>query len=248
MAVLGKFIIDLRLDGYHFCLLANNGQLLYDSTGFASEEGVMKGIETFKKACEGNDFVIYQDKFGRFRFVLNKRYIGEDYKERAQCEKVTASVQRFAKDSVVVPYTPDPEKEQAYAEAKANAKTGKDIDWEAVKNEPVAPSGKFEVEEEGDGYHFSLLANNGQLMFYSRSYATEKSCVEGIRTFQKAAYIGNFIIDQDKFDRYRFVLRSGSGVIVYIGESYTTRDRALKSVESVKKFARSATIVFPYRG
>ncbi len=244
-AVQGKFVVDLRLDGYHFSLVANNGQLLYESIGFASEDSVIKGMDTFKKACDENDFFIYQDKFGRFRYVLSKRYTGENYVNRSQCEKVIASVQRFAKNSVIAPYTADPEREAAYAEARASIKSGKDIDWDAVNAEEITPLGKFEVEEEEDGYHFSLIANNGQLMFYSRSYTTEKGCVDGIRTFQRAAYIGNFIVDTDKFGKFRFILRSGSGIVVYVGESYTTKDQAQKSAESVRKFARSARIVFP---
>ena len=46
--------------------------------------------------------------------------------------------------------------------------------------------GKYRVDcVYGDLYQFYLYANNGQLLYESREYASKKSCLEGIETFKK---------------------------------------------------------------
>ena len=48
--------------------------------------------------------------------------------------------------------------------------------------------GKYRVDcVYGDLYQFYLYANNGQLLYESREYASKKSCLEGIETFKKKA-------------------------------------------------------------
>lgn len=240
----GKFEINLTVSGYRFFLIASNGQLLYESNGYTSLDGAQKGIETFKNAVPNGVFVVDEDKFGRFRFILNKRYAGENYTTKAACEGSIDSVKKFSQTAVLMPYIIDAAAEKAYAESMKARKNLKEIDWTEIEKAEaeVKPSGKFEVVKASDGFHFDLLANNGQLLYASNGYASYKSIVEGIKNFKKTVYTGTFLVDEDKFGRFRYILRGATFNSTYIGESYTTRQACEKIIQSVKKFVKSAVM------
>ena len=240
----GKIEFDLRVDGYHFEVSAINGQLMYESQGFASLDTALSGFETFKKALETGTATVYQDKRKLWRFVINKRYVGEGYKTRAQAEAAIESVKRDALLGAVCDCVEDPEEKAAFAAAKKNFNKGTGVDWDEVLKAPAKTFGKFEINGRVDrGYYFSLFANNGQLLFCSRYYASEDSCEDAITTFKKACHLNNFFIDKDKFGNWRFVLKGAGAGVCYYGESYSTKDAAQSSSESVKKFAMTAKIV-----
>ncbi len=240
----GKIEFDLRVDGYHFEVSAINGQLMYESQGFASLDTAESGFETFKKALETGTATVYQDKRKLWRFVINKRYVGEGYKTRAQAEAAIESVKRDALLGTVCECVEDPEEKAAFAAAKKNFNKGTGVNWDEVLKAPAKTFGKFEINGRADrGYYFSLFANNGQLLFCSRYYASEDSCEDAITTFKKACYLDNFFIDKDKFGNWRFVLKGAGAGVCYYGESYSTKDSAQSSSESVKKFAMTAKIV-----
>ena len=240
----GKVEFDLRVDGYHFEVSAINGQLMFESQGFASADTAMAGFETFKKALETGTTSVYQDKRGLWRFVINKRYVGEGYKTRAQAEAAIESVKRDALLGTVCDVEEDPEEKAAYAAAKKSFNKGTGVDWDKALKAPAKTFGKFEITGREDrGFFFTLYANNGQLLYCSRYYASDDSCEDAITTFKKACYLNNFFIDKDKFGNWRFVLKGTGAGICYYGESYATKDAAISSSESVKKFAMSAKIV-----
>ena len=119
------------------------------------------------------------------------------------------------------------------------------INWKRIeKAEATAEKmGKFEICKEDDDYCFYLVANNAQVLYSSRLFSNESACRRGIDSFKKAAYVGNFFVDCDKFNRYRFILKNIGSAPAFIGESYTTRQGCEKSIESVKKFIVTASIV-----
>ena len=243
--VLGKYEICLRSEGYCFSLIANNGQLLYDSFGFSSVEGAKAGIETFKKAVKEGNFFASGDKFGRYRFILNKRYQGQNYSTKAACESSIKSVIRFADTTKIIELEPTPEELADYEQSLTEQKKATDIDWEAVaKEEENTPRlGTFEsYEDENGDFRFYLVANNKQILYTSSIYASASTVRNAIDNFKKAVYIGNFVIGKDKFGKFRYILRSSNSV-TYVGESYTTETQAKKSSESVKRFVKSATIL-----
>ena len=241
----GKIDFDLGLDGYHFYILANNNQIMFESQGFASLDTLQNGLETFKKALDTGIASVYQDKNKNYRFIINKRYVGEGYKTRAQAEAAIESVKKFTANGKVLEYVEDPEKKAAYEAAKKGMKKApKDFDWDKALAVPAKTSGKFTITElEDRGFFFSLAANNGQILYTSRFYSSADSAADAIITFKKAAYLGNFFIDNDKFGNFRYILKGGNGSIVYYGESYSSKDSAISSSESVKKFAASAKII-----
>ena len=240
----GKYEFELEVDGFHFYLVANNGQVLFDSPSFTTLVGALKGIETFKKTVAEGEFVVRADKYDRYRFVLARKYYGENYTTKDQCQKCAESVKKFANNARIIRYTPTKEALAAFEAAKVSKRTPDEIDWKAVeKIEANTPKmGKFEICKEGDQYAFYLLANNGQILYSSRCYATEAACRKGIESFKRAAYVGNFFVDRDKFGNFRYVLKNIGSAPAFIGESYDNKPQCEKIIESVKKFIISASI------
>ena len=242
---IGTYEVRLCIDGYRFMLIANNGHLLYESVGFASQEGVLSGIETFRKTVADTPYIVTNDKYGRYRYVFNKRYQGENYANRERCASAAESVKRFAADAKLHIVPPTEEEIAAYTESKKNMRSAKDVDWEDVARQEseAKKMGKFEVIcEENVGYRYVLIANNGQVLFTSAIYTSAAGALKGIDSFKKAVYIGNFYIDCDKFGRYRYIIR-GQGNSTYVGESYESKAQAESSEASVRKFVVCANII-----
>ncbi len=247
---IGKYTIQLSLQGYCFTLSANNGQILYESFGYTSVEGAAIGIDTFKKTVAAGKFHVSGDKYGRYRFILNKRYQGPNYPSKIACEKAIKSVQRFANNSKIVIVDPTEEELQQYNEVVQESKKDKDVDWEALNQEyALLPRlGSFEISVNEDGaYQFCLIANNKQILYTSVLYANLITVKKGIENFRKAVCLGTFFVEMDKYKRYRFILRV-SNTVTYVGESYTTKASALSSIESVKNFVKTARIVLVKNG
>ncbi len=242
--VVGKLNYYLTESGYYFSLDANNGQELFVSYSYTSLDGAMKGFETFAKAVKEGKFIVIQDKNGRFKYILNKKYQGPNYKNRPACENSIASVKKFAQSYKVNIIEPDEDTKKAFAEYLEELKKSKDIDWDQIaKEEASTPkSGSFEIEEGEDGFRFYLYANNRQILYSSNIYSQAKTCVSGIDAFKKAVYGGVVVIEKDKFGNYRYILRN-STTVTYAGESFNSEASARSSFESVKRFVKSATIV-----
>lgn len=242
--VVGKLNYYLTQSGYYFSLDANNGQELFVSYSYTSLDGAMKGFETFAKAVKEGKFIVIQDKNGRFKYILNKKYQGPNYKNRVACENSIASVKKFAQSYKVNVIEPDEETKKAFAEYLEELKKAKDVDWDQIAKEEAATpkSGSFEIEEGEDGYRFYLYANNRQILYSSNIYTQANTCRNGIDAFKKAVYSGVVVIEKDKFGNYRYILRN-STTVTYAGESFNNEASARSSYESVKRFVKSATIV-----
>ena len=240
----GKYEFELEVDGFHFYLIANNGQVLFDSPSFTTLIGALKGIETFKKTVAEGSFDVRADKYNRYRFILARKYYGENYDSKDQCQKCVESVKNFANNARIIRYTPTKEALTSFEAAKIAKRTPDDIDWKAVeKNEENTPKmGKFEICKEDGQYAFYLLANNGQILYSSRLYASENACRKGIDSFKRAAYVGNFFVDRDKFGNFRYILKNIGSAPAFIGESYDNKPQCEKIIDSVKKFIVSASI------
>ena len=240
----GKYEFELEVDGFHFYLIANNGQVLFDSPSFTTLLGALKGIETFKKTVAEGEFDIRADKYNRYRFVLARKYYGENYTTKDQCQKCAESVKNFANNARIIRYTPTKEALAAFEAAKISKRSPDDIDWKAIEKieASTAKMGKFEICKESDQYAFYLLANNGQILYSSRLYATEAACRKGVESFKRAAYVGNFFVDRDKFGNFRYVLKNIGSAPAFIGESYDNKPQCEKIIESVKKFIVTASI------
>ncbi len=241
----GKYEFDLEVDGYHFYLIANNGQVLFDSPSFTTILGALGGLKTFQKTVSEGKFEIKVDKYNRYRFILANKYYGENYTTRDQCQKCVESVKNFASNAKILRYAAKKESIDAYEMARNSKRTPDDIDWKAVERAEAQAQklGKFEIcQEDSKHYCFYLIANNGQILYSSRYYASESACRNGIDSFKRAAYVGNFFVDRDKFGHYRYVLKNIGSAPSFIGESYDNKSQCEKIIDSVKKFIVSASV------
>lgn len=240
----GKYEFNLEVDGYHFYLSANNGQVLFDSPSFTTLLGALNGIKTFKKTVATGNYTLRVDKYKRYRFIFANKYYGENYTTKEQCTKCAESVQNFANNARIIRYKPEKEDLAAYEAAKTAKKLPEDIDWVAVEKaeKEATKMGKFEINREDDSYCFYLTANNGQILYSSRCYANESACRKGIESFKRAAYVGNFFVDRDKFGNFRYVLKNIGSAPSFIGESYDNKPQCERIIESVKNFIVTASI------
>ena len=184
------------------------------------------------------------DKYKRYRFILANKYYGENYTTREQCVKAAESVRNFANNAHIIRFTPTKEELIAFEKARITKKTEKDIDWNAIARAEAATAkrGKFEICREQNEYCFYLLASNGQILYSSRFYANENACRKGIDSFKRAAYVGNFFVDRDKFGHYRYVLKNIGSAPAFIGESYDNKPQCENIIQSVKNFIVTASI------
>lgn len=105
--------------------------------------------------------------------------------------------------------------------------------------------GKLEIcNSDLGGYTYLLRANNGQLLYESKTYKSTASCVEGAKSFIEAVKVGMFKVRVDKFNRYKFILKSPtSSNIIYVGESFDNERSCLSNIDSVRRFAEVSEIV-----
>lgn len=138
--------------------------------------------------------------------------------------------------------TEEPEvaaEEPAPAKKKAEAKVEEPVEENDEADKPKVV-GKYTIEDTGYAYQFHLYANNGQLLYESREYASLNSCKGGIATFKKNVADCEYRIDVDKNGGYKYIFKKGNSI--YIGETYSTAKAAERSAESVKRFAQVSEI------
>lgn len=247
--IAGKFtIINSSIGGFRYALIANNGQLLYESRDYKSKNTCVSAVEKFCAAVNENNFAVKKDKFDRFKFVLrpknnsNTVFIGESFKDRTGCLSNIESVKRFVfASSPIVDRT-----SEDYAAESTTYEVPQEI-VDAVSQKKGMP-GKWEICQSNDdvptAYEFLLFANNGQLLYESKEYKTRSSCKSGINTFIDTVKNGCFIVDADKAGRYKFVLRSNKqgSQAEYIGQFYRNLDACQSSINSVYKFALLSSV------
>jgi uncharacterized protein YegP (UPF0339 family) len=154
------------------------------------------------------------------------------------------SVRNFANNAHIIRFSPTKEELKNFELARITKKSADDIDWNAIARAEAAAAkrGKFEICIEQKEYCFYLLASNGQILYSSRFYANEAACRKGIESFKRAAYVGNFFVDRDKFGNYRYVLKNIGSAPAFIGESYDNKAQCENIIQSVKNFIVTATI------
>jgi uncharacterized protein YegP (UPF0339 family) len=242
--IAGKFaIINSCIGGFRYALIANNGQLLYESRDYKAKNTCINAVERFCTAVKESTFSVKKDKFDRYKFVLrptnnaNTLFIGESFSDRTGCLSNIESVKRFVSaNSPIVDRTKDD-----FACESSIYEIPEDIK-NAVANK-VGMHGKWEIQEVLDGgqrvFEYLLFANNGQLLYESKEYKSYASCKSGMYTFMDTVKNGSFIIDADKAGRYKFILRSNKAgsQAEYIGQFYRSQDACQSSINSVYKFA-----------
>lgn len=107
----GKFIITYKPESnpirpYNFALVANNGQLLFESEPYKVKPRE-NSIAAFKRNVKEGTLIVDADKNGTYRFKLfsvkgSLIGVGETYKSRQACESSILSVKRFAETATLI--------------------------------------------------------------------------------------------------------------------------------------------------
>ena len=229
-------------ESYFFELLASNGEKLLSSEEYTSFAGAQKGIQTHKANILKNNFRICLTKKGDYIFKLlnGKGFLlctGENYPTQMRCEKAIESTKRFAETAIVdenihdlIIQLPPEDNEEAPVESE-NGYTGK---W--VISSEISPKGE-------QIYYFELFASNGEKLLSSEEYTTYNGVINGINTHKNNIERNNFRISLTKRGDYIFKLLNANDQLLCLGEHYKTRRRCENAVDSVKRFAKTASIM-----
>lgn len=189
---------------------------------------------------ENNDNFV-DDSWGKAKINLKpKKAQKEETTEEPEvaAEEPAPAKKKATKKKAEVTEEAAPAK-KAPAKKKAAAKVEEPVEENDEADKPKVV-GKYTIEDTGYAYQFHLYANNGQLLYESREYASLNSCKGGIATFKKNVADCEYRIDVDKNGGYKYIFKKGNSI--YIGETYSTAKAAERSAESVKRFAQVSEI------
>lgn len=189
---------------------------------------------------ENNDNFV-DDSWGKAKINLKpKKAEKEETTEESEvaAEEPAPAKKKATKKKAEVTEEAAPAK-KAPAKKKAEAKVEEPVEENDEADKPKVV-GKYTIEDTGYAYQFHLYANNGQLLYESREYASLNSCKGGIATFKKNVADCEYRIDVDKNGGYKYIFKKGNSI--YIGETYSTAKAAERSAESVKRFAQVSEI------
>ena len=100
------------------------------------------------------------------------------------------------------------------------------------------------VEEGANGFHFSVHAQNGQIVLSSESYTSKAGAWNGAFAVQDAAKLeGAFEIKTATDNRFYFTLTAENGQIVGVSQLYTTKSAAQSGITSVKSVLGSLDLL-----
>lgn len=132
------------------------------------------------------------------------------------------------------------------SETKSSAIIGSDkVEQNTVNAQPSKKVylGRWKICQEDDGFIAILTASNGGMLLKTEKYKSLSSVKNGIETIKKNVDGGNFAISIDKYGHYRFKLFNVSNRLICVSEDYSSKSKCESGIESVKRFAKTATII-----
>ena len=233
----GKLIVYKDGNNYRYVLKASNGELLCTSETYVSKQSVSSAIETLKNNVENGVFSVYEDKHGRFQYLLSAKnnriiIVGEIYSTRKNCLSAIESVKKFAATADII-YSDEDIKEH-YNILEEN------FDANEVE---AAPNGKIEVLEDDGKFYYVLKASNGVLLFTSKTFSSQKTCLTNIENFKQLLSLNNFKIYMDKNKIFVFKIYNKVNALMIVGEHYDSLAKCKSALTSVIRFGKEAKII-----
>ena len=104
--------------------------------------------------------------------------------------------------------------------------------------------GKFVVTKNDRGqFHFSLKANNGQVILSSQEYSSKAACENGIESVRtNAADDSKFERKEAKDGRPYFNLKAANAQVIGSSQMYSSEDAMENGIASVKTNAPDASV------
>ena len=214
--------------------------MLFRSPAYVQPEEPAPVEEKHYIEPENNDNFV-DDSWGKAKINLKPKKAQKEEKTEepeVAAEEPAPAKKKATKKKAEVTEEAAPAK-KAPAKKKAAAKVEEPVEENDEADKPKVV-GKYTIEDTGYAYQFHLYANNGQLLYESREYASLNSCKGGIATFKKNVADCEYRIDVDKNGGYKYIFKKGNSI--YIGETYSTAKAAERSAESVKRFAQVSEI------
>lgn len=103
---------------------------------------------------------------------------------------------------------------------------------------------KFRITlQKNSEYHFSLVADNGEIILSSEGYTTKDSCLKGIESVKKnSPEPGNYSVSESKDGKFYFTLKAANNKIIGTSETYNTLDSLNAGIASLQKNGPRATV------
>lgn len=103
----GKIEVNKEGTKWRAVLKANNGELLFVTSDYATKANLLSGLEIIRKEVENGHFIVHRDKQNRFQYHLlaangTPLIIGETYAKKDAVFSAIDSVRRFASSAVLV--------------------------------------------------------------------------------------------------------------------------------------------------
>ncbi len=111
------------------------------------------------------------------------------------------------------------------------------------ENEKRRYTGKWKISQEDEGFIATLTASNGGTLLKTEKYKSISGVKNGIETIKKNIDGGNFAISVDKYGHYRFKLFNVSNRLICVSEDYSSKNKCESGIESVKRFAKTDTVI-----
>ena len=168
----------------------------------------------------------------------------EPVEKKSKAKTQTKTVQKQAVESEpnknVEPLKDTSTKEVAKSSDKKPVQKKKPVQQTTKKQ---AYTGKWKIKKEDTKFYSELTASNGGLLLRTETYTSLTGVKNGITTIKKNIDGGNFVISLDKYGHYRFKLYSSSNRLICVSEDYSSKAKCESGIESVKRFAKTASII-----
>ena len=174
-------------------------------------------------------------------------------------EQPTKKTKQTKKQSATKPVetdTPAVEEQTNPKDTKKTSKKAKGTNEQtpAKQDNPPAPQqaftpakrtyvGKWKINEENGKFYAELYASNGGMLLRTKVYSSITGVKNGIETIKKNIDSGNIAIGIDKHNHYHFKLFSSTNMLICVSEDYSSKAKCESGIESVKRFAKTATII-----
>lgn len=216
----GKVDLWKSEDGqYRFHVVSGNGRILLTSEGYTGRTGALNGL--FSVLDNGVDPAMYS---------LNKTQTGK------------YSLHLRAGNNETIGFT------QAYS-TKSSATRAITSCVNAVnsyldKLESNTTGARVAVDQGTSGFHFNLVAQNGETVLSSENYSSKAAAWNGAFAVQDAAALeDSFAIKTAADGRFYFTLTAENGQVVGMSQLYTAKSSATAGIASVKSLLASMDLL-----
>lgn len=216
-AAAGKVDLWQSTDGWHFHLKSGNGAILLASESYADRTGAINGIlSVLDNGTDEAQYQVVAAANGGYLLHLvakNSQIISfsEIYSSKSNATRAITSCVRAA---------------TSYLDKKEAQTTGARVEVDASKD---------------GGYHFNVIAKNGQITVSSEHYTTEAAAYNGALAVQDAS--ATWSVQQNTAGGFYFNVTALNGQVVGTSQQYTTKASAQAGLTAAQTLIKSIVVL-----